>query len=241
MFRPSRYNGRMPLAIGIVACSAPGAALCYETICTEAQELLGPHEHPEVSMHAFSFGTHVKLLQIGDWNAIAQLMLESVTKLASIGAEFAICPDNTVHQALALVEPMSPIPWLHIADAVADEAKRKGFKRLAVLGTRYLMEGPVYREKLAAAGIEWRIPPTAERERINSIIFDELVYSRVTPSSQAELSAVIDKLRETESCDAVVLGCTELPLAVTAGVSSLPTLDSTRLLARAAIRHSASG
>jgi aspartate racemase len=232
--------GRMPLAIGIVACSAPGAALCYETICTEAQELLGPHEHPEVAMHAFSFGTHVRLLQAGDWNGIAQLLLESVTKLASIGAKFAICPDNTVHQALPLVESASPIPWLHIAEAVANEAARKGFKRLAVLGTRYLMEGPVYRDKLAAAGIEWRIPAPADRERVNAIIFDELVYSRVTPSSQAELSTVIDKLRQTESCDAVVLGCTELPLAVTAEVASLPTLDSTRLLARAAIRRSVS-
>jgi aspartate racemase len=231
----------MPLAIGIVACSAPGAALCYETICTEAQQLLGPHEHPEVAMHAFSFGTHVTLLQAGDWHGIARLMLESVTKLASIGAQFAVCPDNTVHQALPLMESKSPIPWLHIADAVADEANQKGFKRLAVLGTRYLMEGPVYRERLGAAGIDWRIPAPAARERINSIIFDELVYRRVTPSSQRELSAVIDMLRETESCDAVVLGCTELPLAVTPDDSSLPTLDSTRLLARAAIRHSASG
>jgi aspartate racemase len=168
-------------------------------------------------------------------------LLESVNKLASIGAQFAVCPDNTVHQALPLIKSKSPIPWLHIADAVSDEANLKGFKRLAVLGTRYLMEGPVYRERLDAAGIDWRIPATADRERINSIIFDELVYSRVSPASQAELSAIIDMLSQTESCDAVVLGCTELPLAVTADVSSLPTLDSTRLLARAAIRHSASG
>jgi aspartate racemase len=230
-----------PDPIGIVACSAPGAALCYETICTEAQALLGPHEHPEIAMHAFSFGAHVRLLQAGDWNAMGQMLLESVNKLASIGAKFAICPDNTVHQALPLIENKSPIPWLHIADAVAAEARRIGAKRLAVLGTRYLMEGPVFAEKLNAAGIEWRIPPAAQRDRINTIIFDELVASRVTPPSQAALSDIITQLHQTEACDAVVLGCTELPLAVTEGISPIPTLDSTRLLARAAIRRSVSG
>ncbi len=231
----------MPDPIGIVACSAPGAALCYETICAEAQELLGQHEHPEISMHAFSFGTHVRLLQGGDWNRIGQLLLESVNKLASIGAKFAICPDNTVHQALPFVESKSPIPWLHIADAVAAEAQRIGAKRLAVLGTRYLMEGPVYAEKLDAAGIEWRIPPAAQRDRVNAIIFEELVASRVRPASQAALADIITQLHQSEACDAVVLGCTELPLAVTEGVSPIPTLDSTRLLARAAIRRSVGG
>ncbi len=230
-----------PDPIGIVACSAPGAALCYETICAEAQQLLGPYEHPEVSLHAFSFAAHVRLLKAGDWHAMGQLLLESVKKLASIGAKFAICPDNTVHQALPLVESKLPIPWLHIGDSVAAEAQRVGAKRLAVLGTRYLMEGPVYAEKLDAAGIEWRIPTAEQRERINAIIFDELVYGRVTPAAQTALSEIITQLHQSEACDAAVLGCTELPLAVTDDISPIPTLDSTRLLARAAIRRSVSG
>ena len=108
------------------------------------------------------------------------LLLESARKLASIGATFAICPDNTVHQALPYVEPQSPIPWLHIAEVVAEEAQRMGARRLAVLGTRYLMEGPVYAEKLAAVGLEWRTPGEADRATINRIIFEELVFSRVT-------------------------------------------------------------
>ncbi len=224
--------------VGIVACSAPGAALCYETICTEAPQFLGPHEHPEVSMHAFSFGQHVRLLESGDWPGMGRLLLASARKLAQIGAEFAICPDNTVHQALPYAEPESPIPWLHIAQVVADEAARDGARRLAVLGTRYLMEGPVYREKLEAAAIEWRIPGPDEREAINRIIFGDLVFGRVTDTTRQQLHRIIAELKQREGCDAVVLGCTELPLAVAPENSPLPVLDSTRLLARAAIARS---
>jgi len=227
--------------IGIVACSAPGAALCYETICSESQNLLGPHEHPEISMHAFSFGRHVRLLEAGDWPAMGKLLVESAGKLASIGAKFAICPDNTVHQAMEYVVGETPIEWLHIAQVVAAEARRTGARRLGILGTRYLMEGPVYAEKLGQLGIEWRIPSAADRATIHAIIFDELVFNRVTPKSQDELGRIIAKLERDEACDAVVLGCTELPLAVTGKISSLPTLDSTRLLARAAIRRSVTG
>jgi aspartate racemase len=221
--------------IGVVACSAPGAALCYETICTEAPALLGPHEHPEISLHAFSFAEHVRLLEAGDWPGMGQLLLASARKLASIGATFAICPDNTVHQALPYVEPESPVPWLHIAEVVAREARQTGARRLALLGTRYLMEGPVYAEKLAAVGLEWRTPGEADRETINRIIFEELVFGRVMPESTAELVRIIAHLKRDAGCDAVILGCTELPLAITAADSPLPTLDSTRLLARAAI------
>lgn len=227
--------------IGIVAGSAPGAALCYQTICAEAPARLAPYEHPEISLHGHSFGHYVRLMASGDWPAIGKLLLDSTHRVASIGAKFAICPDNTFHQALPSIEPELPIPWLHIAEVVAAEAARTGARRLAILGTRYLMEGPVYAEKLAAAGIEWRIPAEPDREKINAIIFDDLVYSRVTDEARSELARIIAELARRESCDAVVLGCTELPLAVTAGVSAIPTLDSTRLLARAAIRRSVDG
>ena len=109
----------MPRHIGIVACSAEGAALCYRTICTEGGALLGGHAHPEVSIHTPSLGLYVACLERGDWDGVAALMLDSAQKLAAIGADFLICPDNTIHQAFALVEPRSPKPWLHIADVVA--------------------------------------------------------------------------------------------------------------------------
>ena len=228
------------LHIGIVACSTEGAALCYRTISLEGAQRLGKHAHPEVSLHSFSLAEYMKCIDAGDWAGVAELMMASAEKLAKAGAGFLICPDNTIHQAFDLVEHRSPRPWLHIAREVAAEAKRQGFKRLGVLGTRYLMEGPVYRETLRAAGIEHRVPGAEQRERINQIIFDELVNGQFLPRSLAYYVEVIRALRD-DGCDAVVLGCTEIPLLVTPEASPLPTLDSTRLLARAAVRKAIEG
>jgi aspartate racemase len=228
----------MPLHIGIVACSAEGAALCYRTICLEGTELLGRHNHPEVSMHTHPLALYMRCIERDDWAGVAELMLSSAEKLAKAGADFLICPDNTIHQSFDLIAHRSPLPWLHIAEEVANEARRCHYKRLGVLGTRYLMEGPVYPAKLKAAGVERRIPGPIQREIINQIIFDELVYAQFTPRSQAYFTEVIRALGD-EGCDAVVLGCTEIPLLVTADSSPLPTLDSTRLLARAALKKAA--
>lgn len=225
--------------IGIVACSAEGAALCYRTICLEGTGLMGKHTHPEVSMHTHPLSEYMNLIYADDWAGVADLMLSSAEKLARAGADFLICPDNTIHQAFDLIEHRSPRPWLHIAQEVACEARRCHYKRLALLGTRYLMEGPVYPPRLKAAGLEHRIPGEKERERINQIIFDELVNAQFTPRSLAYLTEVIRAMKE-DGCDAVVLGCTEIPLLVTEENSPLPVLDSTRLLARAALRKAVS-
>lgn len=228
------------LHIGIVACSTEGAALCYRTISLEGSQRLGRHQHPEVSLHSFSLAEYMKCVDAGDWAGVAELMLSSADKLSKAGADFLICPDNTIHEAFDLVEHRSPRPWLHIAREVSADAKRQGFKRLGVLGTRYLMEGPVYREMLNAVGIEHRIPSAVERERVNQIIFDELVHGQFLPRSLAYYIEVIRALKD-EGCDAIVLGCTEIPLLVTSEASPLPVLDSTRLLARAAVQKAVEG
>jgi len=225
--------------IGIVACSAEGAALCYRTIALAGSEMLGRHNHPEVSMHTHPLARYVEHFYANDWAGVAELMLCSAEKLAKAGADFLICPDNTIHQAFDLVEHRSPRPWLHIAEEVVREARQQRYKRVAVLGTRYLMEGPVYPEKLKAAGMEYGIPGPQEREKINQIIFEELVNARFTQRSLAYFVEVIRSLAD-QGCDAVVLACTEIPLLVTPGSSPLPTLDSTRLLARAAVSKACS-
>ena len=231
----------MPAHIGIVACSAEGASLCYRTICTEAPQLLGAnHAHPEVSMHSHSLADYMDCIYRNDWEAVGEIMLASANKLASIGADFLICPDNTVHQALPFIESQSPLPWLHIAEVVADEAAARNFHRLALTGTRWLVESNVYPEKLAALGIEYLRPTPAEREEINRIIMDQLVYGVFTPEAVASFQHIIARLKD-EGCDAVVLGCTEIPLIMNNENSPLPTLDSTRLLARAALRHAVEG
>ena len=221
--------------IGIVACSAEGASLCYRTICMEGAGSMGRYAHPELTMHTHSLSEYMRCIEVGDWEGVASLMLSSVAKVAEVGADFAICPDNTIHQAFDLVIRESPIPWLHIAEEVATEAKRQNYERLGVLGTRFLMEGPVYSTKLAALGIEHRTPGESDRGRINDIILDELICGRFSSDARAYFNEVIAGLRN-QGCDAVILGCTEIPLLVTQEDSPLPTLDSTRLLARAALR-----
>jgi aspartate racemase len=226
--------------IGIVACSAEGAALCYRTICVEGAQLLGAHDHPEVSMHTYSLAEYMKCVYAGDWHGVGELMLSSAHKLARIGAEFLICPDNTIHQALPYVEPRTPLPWLHIADVVAAHAVERGFRRLGLTGTRWLVESDVYPDKLTARGLEYVRPNAAEREEISQIIMDELVYGVFKPESVACFQRVIGHLKN-EGCDAVVLGCTEIPLIMNDSNAPLPTLDSTRLLARAALRLAIQG
>jgi len=230
----------MPQHIGIVACSAEGAALCYRTICVEGAQFLGAHDHPEVSMHTHPLAEYMKCIYGGDWPGVGELMLSSANKLAKVGADFLICPDNTVHQALPYLKSRSPLPWVHIAEVVSTQAVERGFRRLGLTGTRYLVESDVYPEKLTARGLEYRRPDTAEREEINRIIMDELVYGVFKPEAVAYFQGVIGRMKD-EGCDAVVLGCTEIPLIMNDTNSPLPTLDSTRLLARAALRRAVPG
>ena len=230
----------MPLHIGIVACSAEGAALCYRTICMEGAQILGQHDHPETSMHTHSLAEYMKRIDRGDWMGVAELMLGSARKLAAIGADFLICPDNTIHQALAYVEPKSPLPWLNIADVVADHAVERGFRRLGLTGTRSLVESEIYPERLEARGLECVRANTVERNAINRIIFEELVNGIFTLEAVTYFHRVFERMRR-DGCDAVILGCTEIPLIMNDANAPLPTLDSTRLIARAALRRAVTG
>ena len=224
--------------IGIVACSAEGAALCYTTICTEAPELMEKkHAHPEVSMHTHPFSDYVRLIEAGKWDGVAALMLSSEEKLAKAGAELVICPDNTIHRVFDQVQEKARLPWLHIAEEVATVAGHRGYKRVGLIGTAYTMDSPFYRERLAAHGIETCLPPEKDRKLINRIIFDELVSAQFTAESRAYFTGLISEMR-AQGCEAVALGCTEVPLIITEENSPLPVLDSTRLLARAALRAS---
>ena len=220
--------------IGIVAVSAEGASLCYRTICSEGAPLMGAHAHPEVSTHGYSLSLYMEHIYAGRWDEVGRLLLSSARKLSEAGAQLLICPDNTVHQAIDLVRQDIPLLWLHIAEEVAMVATQRGFTRVGVLGTRYLMEGPVYPKQFSARGIESVIPGEEERCLINGVILDQLVYGRLEESSRRYFQEVIHRL-SLNGCDAVVLGCTEIPLLISESDSPLPTLDSTRILARAAL------
>jgi aspartate racemase len=189
----------MPQHIGIVGCSAEGAALCYRTICAEGEALLGTHAHPEISMHTPSLSLYVERLERGDRQGVADLMLASAGKLAGMGADFLISPDNTIHDAIGLVLPHSPLPWLHIAEVVAENASRRGFRHIGILGTRWLVNSDVYPEKLAARGLGFMRPSDEERDEINRIIMEELTYGTFTPEAVAAHRRVIARMK-AEGC-----------------------------------------
>ena len=222
--------------IGIVACSAEGAALCYQTICREALAVVAKNDHPHITLDSVAMARWLPAFDAGDYAEVARFMLDSARVLAAAGADFAICPDNSAHLAWDHVQKETPIPWLHIARVVGDEAARRGFKRVGVLGTRYTMAGPVYRDALSAMGIESSLPEGADFETVDRIIFAELVDGVFTDRARHAYNEVIGRLRD-RGCDAVALACTEIPLLVRDAESPLPTLDSTRLLASAALHH----
>jgi aspartate racemase len=222
--------------IGIVAVSAEGAALCYRTICAEAPALLGPHAHPEVTMHTYPLAAYMRHIEAARWDEVATLLLASAEILHTAGAELLVCPDNTVHQAIDTIRDRSPLPWLHIADEVGREAGSRGFRSLLILGTRYLMEGPVYPAVLGPRAIAHQIPDAADRARIDTVIFEELVNQRFEDRARTFFKDVIAK-GQAGGADAVALACTEIPLLIGEADSPLPVLDSTRILARSALRE----
>jgi aspartate racemase len=223
--------------IGIVASSYEGAALCYRTICSEAVRKLGDHTHPEITLHNFSLSDYMNRIWQDDWIGAGGLLLASAKKVAGAGAELVACPCNTLHEGLPAIRVASPIPWLHIGDVVAREALGAGYKKVGVLGTNYLMKSQVYPDSLGAADIECVIPDEEDRNRVDRVIMVELVDGTITDDAHRTVLGVIERLAD-RGCDAVALACTELPLLVRPSEAVLPALDSTRLLAHAAVAAS---
>lgn len=221
--------------VGIVACTSEGAALCYRTLCREADEVTGHNMHPEITLHAFPLHFYLDAIDLGDWARVAGLMSHSAAKLVRAGADVIVCPNNTLHKAFDLVE--SPVPWLHIADPVVKEIVRRGWRRVGILGTQIVMEGSIYSHRLEQLGINAVIPKKDDRVRIQHIIRAELIAGLFTGHSRRFLQKVIAEMA-ADGAEAVILGCTELPLLLSDEREALPLLNSTSLLARAALYHS---
>lgn len=224
----------MTLHIGILAHSAEGATLCYRTAWLEGIARMGPHNHPQITLTGVAMHEAMAAWEAGDHEAVRALFLADAGKLAAAGADFFVLPDNTAHIALEAPGEDFPMPCLHIGEVVAEKAARDGRRKVAILGTEWTMTGPVYPGALGRRGIGWEIPDAADRADIHRIIFDELCLGEVRARSRDAYVAIIERLAE-RGCDSAALVCTEIPLLVTAGVSPLPILDSTRLLAAAAV------
>jgi aspartate racemase len=175
-----------------------------------------------------------------DLAAVKQHLARTARRLADAGCDFFVCPDNTAHIALELPGEPLPLPGLHIAEIVAERARRESYSRVGLLGTKWTMEGPVYPAAFARHGIAMKTPAQRDRALVDDVIFRELTQGRLVDASREEYVRIIDGLKR-EGCDAVALSCTEIPLLITPEISPLPTLDSTRLLARAAVAAALDG
>jgi aspartate racemase len=220
--------------IGIVACSAEGAALCFREIAAYSRKLMGEHLHPQVTLSCIAMGEWLPAFDRGDYEGVAEFMLRETQIVAKAGAQLAICPDNSAHRAFKYVVARSPIPWLHIAEEVAKAAMRDGYQHAALLGTRFTMSGPVYPKMFEKYSLKVSTPAAGDQKIVDDIIFEELVNGIFSEASRLRYNEVIDRMR-TRGCDSVILGCTEIPLLVRPDDCPLPALDSTRLLARAAV------
>ena len=220
--------------IGILAHSADGAALCFLEMVRDSARRLGAHQHPEITLSILPMQAVLAAYERGDLAAVSAQLRRTCRRLADAGCDFYVCPDNTAHLAIDAATEPYPLPGLHIADIVARRARTDGRRRVALLGTRWTMEGPTYPAAFARAGVALATPDPDERSLIDRVIFDELCQGVISDASRSAFARIIDRMKE-EGADAVALSCTEIPLLITPEVSSLPTLDSTRLLAHAAV------
>ncbi len=221
--------------IGIVAGTAEGAALCYRTLCQEAETVMErQYAHPEITLHSFSLHRYLDAIDQDDWAEVAALMSQSAAKLAKVGADMIICPNNTMHKAFRLVE--SPVPWIHIARSVVREITGRRWHRVGILGTQTVLEGAIYSEPLGQANIDIVAPALDDRARIQHIIRHELIAGLCTVKSALFVQKVIAEMAG-HGAEAVILACTELPLLMAGYQAAVPLLDSTRLLVRAALSY----
>jgi aspartate racemase len=220
--------------IGILAHSFEGATLCFRTACLEGVKRLGAHMHPEITMTCSPMALVLDAWDRGDNSALRQFFIEDARKIAAAGADFFVLPDNTAHIAMESSGEPFPIPGLHIGEVVAEKARRDGRTKVGILGTNWTMTGPVYPGALGRRGMSWAIPGGADRKQVHDIIMDELCLGTFKGASRDTYIRIIEKLK-ADGCDAVALVCTEIPLLITQDISPLPILDSTRLLAAAAV------
>lgn len=223
--------------IGIVGITAEGSALCYQTICREAAKKFPDMKHPEISIHNRSFHHILAAQERGNWNAVAGMILESIEKLHTSGAEFIIIPGNSVHYAIKLVRQKSPIPVLSIVEEAADECMEKRYHKAAILGVGFTMKGGLYIQPLKDKGIETYTLPEIDQKTVSDIIYQEIVPGKVTERGLERIYGVINRARK-QNCDVAILACTELPIVLSENKSDLALLDTTRLLAKKAFEYS---
>ncbi len=224
--------------IGILSQSPEGAGLCFTAMCEIAQPLMGPLMHPDIVLATATLGVCLPAYTQPDNLSFAVPYLrKAIDKLVAAGADFYVCAANTPHGVLELFAAETAIPCLHIAEAVSAEIAANGWKCAGILGTRSTMTGTIYDAAFAARGIAKRIPDASVHARFDEIVFQEVNQGKWLDRSRQDLIDAIAQMK-AYGADCVIMGCTEFPILLKGIDLPLPALDSTRILARAAVIES---
>ena len=227
--------------IGILGGLSPESTVSYyEYITRTYTERFGDYGYPEVIIYSVNFQNYVDWGDAGEWNSIAQDMINAARALEQAGADFGIIAANTMHIAFDEVQAAVKIPFLHLVDATAEAIKAKGFSNVGLLGTKFTMNEPFYRERLSAKRINAIVPEASDREEVDRVIYEELVRGRILDESRKRFVEIISGLSQS-GAEGVILGCTEIPLLVSEKDSSLPLFDTTTIHAQKALEYAISG
>ncbi|HEY2176975.1 MAG TPA: aspartate/glutamate racemase family protein [Caulobacteraceae bacterium] len=210
-------------------------AVYYRLLNRLAREALGGHHSAPLIIWSVDFAPIAAMQAAGDWAGATAVMVEAARRLEAAGADALLICANTMHKMAGEVAAAVAIPLIHIADATAAALVAAGARRPLLLATRYTMEQDFYRDRLAAAGLAPVIPPLEARERLQAIIYDELVQGRIEPASRAAFIDIVAAVLADQGVDAAILGCTEFGLLVEAADLPVPTFDTTEIHARAAM------
>lgn len=225
----------MMKTIGLIGGMSPASTLLYyQQINQEINTRLGSNASADLLLHSLNFEPIVQLQKKGDWKTTGEMLAQSAWHLEQSGADFLALATNTMHKVAPAIEQAVEIPLLHIVDATAEAIRAANMDTIALLGTRFTMSDSFYRERLQRHGIHALVPDEATQHALHSIIFDELCLNQLVSTSQRQILQAIAQLR-IQGAEGVILGCTELCLAVNAENSLLPVFDSTTLHTQAIV------
>lgn len=225
--------------IGLIGgMSWESSVVYYQLINRKVQKTLGGLHSARTLMYSVDFDEIAALQQAGNWAEIERLMIDAARRLEAGGAEMVLICANTIHIVADAVEKSADIPLIHIGDAVGEAIKTAGFKKVGLLGTRYTMEMDFLKKRLSERfGIETIIPDKSDRDRVHTIIYDELVKGQIKNDSRTAYLEIIDRLT-ADGAEGIILGCTEIPLLVGPADTNAVLFNTTRLHAELAVEFS---
>lgn len=231
--------------IGIIGGVSWASSIEYYRIMNElVRDRLGGVNSAQILLYSIEFGEFSKqerMADKGDWTLMTKTIIDAAQRLKRGGADFIVIASNTINSLAETVQEKVGLPVLHIADATGAAVRKKGQHTVALLGTKYTMEQPFYRDRLKKYGIKVVIPNEKERDYINAVIFDELCANRIKQESREGFKKIIERLRKEEGAEGVILGCTEIPLLIKQEDVALTVFDTTAIHSEAAVDYSLSG